>query len=381
MTTETQPQFDASTSDRADEDVIVEQLARLPWWLFLVTGAAWVVFAFLVLSFDFRTVLGVAIFAGISFIVAGITELTAAAYVPSWKWARIALGVLCIAAGLVALLWPGITFVVLAALIGWFLMFQGAFNVVGALMDRRDLWWLRLIVGVLEVAIGFWAVGYPGRSFVLLAAWVAAAALLRGVGQMVTAFVLREAQAGGRAAGGAGATGTDRSFGPSARPSANGEGTPPERTEPGASTGGGAGPDDLRTRLIDEFHANHGAVGGPFEGTPLLLLHSTAAGATGAEGAERVSPLVYQRDGDRLVVFAAEGAAQASPDWYQHLIDNPRASVEVGDERYAVDAHPADQGERERLWGRQQQTTPYLVPDEPTSSAPAVRVIILERVA
>ncbi|HEY6566409.1 MAG TPA: nitroreductase/quinone reductase family protein, partial [Actinomycetota bacterium] len=88
--------------------------------------------------------------------------------------------------------------------------------------------------------------------------------------------------------------------------------------------------DDWNSNIITEFRANDGKVGGPFEGAPLLLLHTTGA----RSGAERVNPLMYLPDDDRLVVFASKGGAPDNPDWYHNVIANPGVSVEVGDETF-----------------------------------------------
>jgi uncharacterized membrane protein HdeD (DUF308 family) len=65
-------------------------------------------------------------------------------------------GILCIAAGIVAFAWPNQTFLVLAGIIGWFLLFRGTFNIIESLFvkDYVEQWWLILITGILQVAIG-----------------------------------------------------------------------------------------------------------------------------------------------------------------------------------------------------------------------------------
>jgi len=95
---------------------------------------------------------------------------------------------------------------------------------------------------------------------------------------------------------------------------------------------------DFNTQIVDEFRANAGVVGGPFDGATLLLLHTTGA----KSGQERVAPLVYRRDGENLVVFGSKGGAPSHPDWYRNLVANPKASVEVGTDRFDVVAHTAE---------------------------------------
>ena len=79
-------------------------------------------------------------------------------------------------------------------------------------------------------------------------------------------------------------------------------------------------------KIIAEFRANAGHVGGPFKGAPLLLLHTTGA----KSGLERVSPMMYRQVGASWAVFASKAGADTNPDWYHNLLANPRATIEVG---------------------------------------------------
>ncbi len=107
--------------------------------------------------------------------------------------------------------------------------------------------------------------------------------------------------------------------------------------------------------VIDEFRSTGGVVGGDFEGVPLLLLTTTGA----RSGQPRTTPVTYLRDGDRLVVFAANGGRESHSGWYHNLLADPAAGVEVGIESYDVTATELEGAERERLWGRQLEHTPY----------------------
>ena len=91
---------------------------------------------------------------------------------------------------------------------------------------------------------------------------------------------------------------------------------------------------DWNKQIIDEFRANEGRVGGPFAGAPLLLLHHTGA----KSGTIRVNPLMYLADDDRLLVFGSKGGAPTHPDWVYNLRANPAATVEVGTDKFAVEA-------------------------------------------
>ena len=130
---------------------------------------------------------------------------------------------------------------------------------------------------------------------------------------------------------------------------------------------------DWNTKIIDEFRANGGKVGGPFEGAPLLLLHTVGA----KTGQARVNPMMYLADGDNLVVFASKAGAPTNPDWYHNLVANPRASIEVGDKTINVVAHVADDETRERLWSTQKQRYPGFAEYEAKTDR-QIPVVVLE---
>jgi deazaflavin-dependent oxidoreductase (nitroreductase family) len=113
-------------------------------------------------------------------------------------------------------------------------------------------------------------------------------------------------------------------------------------------------PQDFNARIIEEFRANQGRVGGPFEGATLLLLHHTGA----RSGKDRINPLVYNRDGDRYVVFASKAGAPTNPDWYHNLKANPNVTIEVGSNSIDAVAEEAAGDERDRLFRAQVERSP-----------------------
>jgi deazaflavin-dependent oxidoreductase (nitroreductase family) len=133
---------------------------------------------------------------------------------------------------------------------------------------------------------------------------------------------------------------------------------------------------DFNEKIIDEFRANGGKVGGAFEGSPLLLLQTTGA----KTGRTRVKPLVYRSDGDRLVVFGTKGGSPTHPEWYHNVRANPRVTVEVGSDRFEADARVAPPDERDRLWRLQTQDVPVFA-DYQKRTDRTIPVVILERVA
>jgi len=109
---------------------------------------------------------------------------------------------------------------------------------------------------------------------------------------------------------------------------------------------------DWNARIIEEFRANEGRVGGPFEGASLLLLHHRGA----KTGTERVNPLAYQDLGDaKVAVFASKGGAPTNPDWYHNVQANPDVMVEIGTKTHRGRARVAGGEERDRIWERQKQ--------------------------
>jgi len=181
----------------ADQRTLARSLP--PWWLFLVSGVGWTLVALIVLRFDYTSVSAIAILFGIVAISAGVLEIGMTVLVDGWwKLLHAVLALAFIVAGVVAFVHPGDTFVALAAVMSFFLIFAGTFDIIMSISIRREIevWWLQLIGGIIELALGFWAAGYYGRSAVLLVAWVAAFAIIRGVRDIVFAFRVREVQHG-----------------------------------------------------------------------------------------------------------------------------------------------------------------------------------------
>jgi len=168
-----------------------------PWWLVLIGGVGWMLAGLIVLRFDYTSVSAISILFGIVAIAAGVMEIGAVLMAHRWwKLLHILLAVVFVATAVVAFVHPGNTFAALAAVFSFFLIFAGSFDIIIAISSRREIevWWLQLVGGIIEIALGFWAAGYYGRSAVLLIAWVAAFAVIRGVRDIVLAFRVREVQ-------------------------------------------------------------------------------------------------------------------------------------------------------------------------------------------
>lgn len=111
---------------------------------------------------------------------------------------------------------------------------------------------------------------------------------------------------------------------------------------------------DFNNDVINEFRANDGKVGGPFEGANMVLVHHTGA----RSGTERVSPLVCRAEGDGWVIFASKAGAPDNPDWYYNLKANPATAIEVGSEKIDVTASEVTGAERDRIWESQKVDAP-----------------------
>ena len=107
-------------------------------------------------------------------------------------------------------------------------------------------------------------------------------------------------------------------------------------------------------KVIEEFRANEGRVGGNFEGKTLLLLHTKGAKSQ----QERINPVACIKDGDRLVVIASKGGAPTHPDWYYNIVANPQVTVEVGAENFQAFASVAEEPERTRLYNQMVEVMP-----------------------
>jgi len=109
------------------------------------------------------------------------------------------------------------------------------------------------------------------------------------------------------------------------------------------------GASDYNTKIIEEFRANQGRVGGPWADTTLILIHHIGA----KSGIERVLPLgCFTLGGGRFAVVASNGGSPAHPDWYYNLKANPRITVEVGAQTFPVVAEELDGTARGALWPR-----------------------------
>jgi deazaflavin-dependent oxidoreductase (nitroreductase family) len=105
---------------------------------------------------------------------------------------------------------------------------------------------------------------------------------------------------------------------------------------------------EFNNSIVDEFRANGGKVGGPFEGADLLLLTTTGA----KSGQPRLAPLAYFTIDGKMIIIGSKAGADTNPDWVHNLRANPRAHVEVGTEAYDVNSRELPRDERDALFDK-----------------------------
>ena len=131
---------------------------------------------------------------------------------------------------------------------------------------------------------------------------------------------------------------------------------------------------DFNAQIIAEFRENDGVIGGPFAGSPIILLHTIGA----KSGKVRINPVMYSAVGDDLAVFASMAGAPTNPDWYHNIMANPEFEVEVGTETFTVSARVADAGERAKIWADQKSAFPQFA-DYEASTDREIPVVMLTR--
>jgi uncharacterized membrane protein HdeD (DUF308 family) len=176
------------------EAVALELQAPRLWWIYLLTGIAWIVAALVILQFDSASIKTMSVIIGGMFTVAGVQQLFMSLVAESLRWLWMLFGLLFICAGIVVFLNLEDTFVGLADTLGFCLLLIGLWWTIEALLarDTNPLWWISLLAGVLVIITAFWTAGqfFMERAYILLVfsgVW----ALLHGITDIVRAFQLR----------------------------------------------------------------------------------------------------------------------------------------------------------------------------------------------
>jgi uncharacterized membrane protein HdeD (DUF308 family) len=178
----------------SDRDVFeideAEQVAR-DWWLFLLAGITSLVFGALILSIDWG-VDSLAAFVGALFIIQGVAWAITRPLDGGTRSTNLIAGGLGIAAGIALLVWPDRGLYTLAVFVGIWVVLSGVLHIVGAIVNRwAPHWWLVLILGLIEVPIGIWAMRRPGLTLAVIITLTGVWAIVTGIWQILIAFEVR----------------------------------------------------------------------------------------------------------------------------------------------------------------------------------------------
>ncbi|WP_067673516.1 nitroreductase family deazaflavin-dependent oxidoreductase [Nocardia miyunensis] len=132
---------------------------------------------------------------------------------------------------------------------------------------------------------------------------------------------------------------------------------------------------EMNRKVIDEFRTNEGKGSGIFADAPLILVHHVGA----KSGIERVAPLVYFAEGERLFIYASKGGSDENPAWYHNLVANPETKVEVGTETFPVTAKVLQGAERDEYYAKMSAVQPQFA-DYQSKTSRTIPVIELVRV-
>jgi uncharacterized membrane protein HdeD (DUF308 family) len=180
--------------------MIVREGARY-WWVFLLTGIAWLLIAWLVLRMDITSIAAVGVLLGVVFLVASINEVGLGSLMSGgWKILHYVMALIFFIGGLWSLVRPVDSFFALASVLGLILLFYGTFEIARAFSSRdvNPYWWIGLVTGILLLLLAFWVSGsdrvyaLAQRTYLILF-WVGFFALFKGITQIVNAFGIRHA--------------------------------------------------------------------------------------------------------------------------------------------------------------------------------------------
>jgi uncharacterized membrane protein HdeD (DUF308 family) len=170
------------------------RLAAGWWWMWLVTGIAWIIAALVILQFDQASVTTVGVIIGIMFVFAGVQEFAVMRIADSLRWLSAIFGVLFVIAGVICFISPENTFAALADILGFLFLIVGVWWTIRAFLEKaiNPLWWLGLIGGALMVILAFWTSGqlFIDKAYTLLV-FAGIWALMQGITDIFRAFAVR----------------------------------------------------------------------------------------------------------------------------------------------------------------------------------------------
>jgi uncharacterized membrane protein HdeD (DUF308 family) len=179
-------------SDRDSFEIPEAEEVAKSWWIYLVAGLTSLVFGALILAIDWG-VASLAAFIGALFIIQGAAYLITRPLDGGTRAPNVIAGLLGVGAGIALLVWPDRGLYVLAVFIGVWVVLSGLLHIVGAFVNRQaPYWWLVLILGLIEVPIGIWAMRRPGLTLAVLITLAGAWAIVTGIWQVLIAFEVRD---------------------------------------------------------------------------------------------------------------------------------------------------------------------------------------------
>ena len=180
-------------------EAIELQLKRF-WWMWLVTGIAWIAAALVILQFDKASITVVGIIIGCMFVASGVQQAVTASMADSLRWLWYSFAVLFVIAGVLCFINPKATFVGFADMLGFLFLLVGIWWTIEALVTRavNSLWWLGLTSGILMIVMAFWTSGqfFITKGYTLLV-FAGVWALLHGVTDIIRAFQVRSMRSAG----------------------------------------------------------------------------------------------------------------------------------------------------------------------------------------
>jgi len=168
-----------------------------PWWLMLLTGIAWLIIGWVALRFTPASVATVGVLLGVLFLFGMFDEILIASVRSHWRWLHVVMAAIFLFGAAWSFARPYDAFWTLASILGLLLIFRGTLDIITS-VDARGInsaWWLGMVVGILEILLGFWASQqYRSVQGALLLIWVGFFALFRGISEIVIAFEVRSRQ-------------------------------------------------------------------------------------------------------------------------------------------------------------------------------------------
>jgi len=193
MSSAVSPGIGGTAVDSSVALTLGQQAGKL-WWLWLVTGIAWVVAALVILQFDSASVKTIGVIVGCMFLAFGAQQLLLAVVAERLRWLWAIVGVVFLICGVICFALPQNTFAALADMLGFLFLAVGVWWMVEAFVQQREnpLWWLSVLTGVLMCILAFWTSGqfFFQKAYTLLVVagiW----ALMHGITDIIRAFKLR----------------------------------------------------------------------------------------------------------------------------------------------------------------------------------------------